>query len=500
MISLLQSALQYLASGKSVFPVVITSDGKKRPLVKWKKFQTRLPTPEEVCSWWTRWPQAAIGMVTGSISGCCALDIDPRNGGNLKGKPLPAGPRSQTMHGGKHHFFRFPPTHLRTKCSILPGVDFKGEGGFVVLPPTPSYTWIQQTGEWPELPSWVIKSHRHPKQEKRVIQVRQQLPYTDVVRCLPSLNAEGWGRRLHWPLIVWYLLRVLDQQRGGNSWIPYDQVLKYLLSQGFYLAEVEKILRSGDGIFWDLQRRNIIPVLHLHGIERVCSTLRVDIRSAYDREMRRLPEWQTVPLQDFTEDKRLACFRSVACYEPANSKGRKISRPAIADRSSVSPSTQVRDADKLGLLKKRGRRRVQGVPTYTPNLEEHGPRTLQEDSILKGMASRGPVGLLGWVSRRMEREGKSFNKPVGSSVTPEPVQASSPAIHPWRWFDSDRQYNQASDKTTKGSLAPLIVDSNAEVPMTPTEVASLLLRRNVSLWRRPTRVMEDLRGGVYTQL
>jgi hypothetical protein len=51
------------------------------------------------------------------------------------------------------------------------------------------------------------------------------------------------------------------------------------------------------------------------------------------------------------------------------------------------------------------------------------------------------------------------------------------------------QYNQASDKAAKGSPAPLTVDSNAEVAMSPAEVARKLLRRNVSLWRRPTRAM-----------
>ena len=58
------------------------------------RHQCLMPTPEEVRSWWIRWPRAAIGMVTGSISGCCVLDIDPQNGGDLQGKSLPAGPCS----------------------------------------------------------------------------------------------------------------------------------------------------------------------------------------------------------------------------------------------------------------------------------------------------------------------------------------------------------------------------------------------------------------------
>jgi len=486
----LSAALQYLASGKSVFPVIITPDGKKRPLVKWKRFQTRLPTSEEACCWWMKWPEAAIGMVTGSISGCCVLDVDPRNGGDLRGQSLPAGPCSQTMHGGNHHFFKSPPTPLQTRSNILPGIDFKGEGGFVVLSPTPGYRWIQElSGELPELLSWIIKAQRHPK---RVRQTRMQVPCTDVVRFLPNLNAEGWKRRLHWPMIIWYLLRVLDQERGGDSLVPYDQAIGYLLDRGFKMKKVEELLNLGVGIFWDFQwkRDGVCAVIHLRGIGRVAARLEVDIRSPYDKEMNRLPVWQMVPVCDFTADKALAYFRSIACYDPEE---RKISRAAIADRSGISPKTQVRDADKLGLLKKRGRRRLQGIPTYTPNLDRHGPRTLQECSILKGVASRGPVGLLGWVSRRIE--GKSFKTPVGGSATPEPVQASPPAIHPWRWFRSDGQYDQSSDRAAEGILASLTIDDNAEVPMTPAEVAREHLRRSVSLWRRPARVvMAELIG------
>jgi len=165
---LLQHALQYLASGKSVFPVIITADGKKRPLVKWKRFQTKLPTQDEVKSWWQRWPDACIGLICGFISGVSVIDVDPRNGGSLEGKSLPAGPCSRTLHSGSHHFFK-PPIPLRTRCNILPGVDFKGEGGYVVLPPSPGYTWIQEpAGELPELPGNFEFDEKEPDTIRRM--------------------------------------------------------------------------------------------------------------------------------------------------------------------------------------------------------------------------------------------------------------------------------------------------------------------------------------------
>ncbi len=34
--------------------------------------------PEQIKKWWTRWPQALIGVPTGEKSGVCVIDLDPR--------------------------------------------------------------------------------------------------------------------------------------------------------------------------------------------------------------------------------------------------------------------------------------------------------------------------------------------------------------------------------------------------------------------------------------
>jgi len=104
--------------------------------------------PERIRDWWTRWPRAGIGVRTGRDFFC--LDIDPRHGGEEalaalveKYGPLPATRTHRTGGGGLHYLFRCvdPMTGKPVKISsssgkIGPGLDVKGWGGYIVMPPS----------------------------------------------------------------------------------------------------------------------------------------------------------------------------------------------------------------------------------------------------------------------------------------------------------------------------------------------------------------------------
>ena len=66
-------AVSYLDRGFSIVPQL---PGAKSPCVKWKEFQDRRPTKDEVLGWWTRWPEAGIAIILGEISGLFAIDVD----------------------------------------------------------------------------------------------------------------------------------------------------------------------------------------------------------------------------------------------------------------------------------------------------------------------------------------------------------------------------------------------------------------------------------------
>ena len=140
-----------------------TSPGKV-PLVPWKEYQTRLPTEVEVRSWWRKWPTANIGMATGEVSGVCVVDLD----GELAQREAQRlgydeGPWVATGRiGGKHLYFRWRPD-APSIFAKREGIDFRGQGGFVLLPPSyhasgNAYKWgqaPQQGTPLPALPLWV---------------------------------------------------------------------------------------------------------------------------------------------------------------------------------------------------------------------------------------------------------------------------------------------------------------------------------------------------------
>src|SRR5262245_4186603 len=133
--SLLEVALDYCAATWPVFPV---DRATKKPLVEWKPFQDRLPTEEEVKAWWQRWPQANIGMATGQLSGLVVIDCDSEDAARRFIETYPEAARTlQVRTGrGRHFYFQWA-EDIRNSAGLLgPGIDVRGEGGFVVLPPS----------------------------------------------------------------------------------------------------------------------------------------------------------------------------------------------------------------------------------------------------------------------------------------------------------------------------------------------------------------------------
>src|SRR5207253_9672726 len=109
----------------------------KTPLVEWRTYQRRLPTLAEVREWFTRWPDANVGVVTGAVSGLVVVDLDSleavqeflRRWGN---QPLST-PVVRTGRGVQV-YFRHPGASVPNRAGLLPDTDIRGDGGFVVAP------------------------------------------------------------------------------------------------------------------------------------------------------------------------------------------------------------------------------------------------------------------------------------------------------------------------------------------------------------------------------
>lgn len=129
---MMQEALDYLKRGFSIIPV---KPKGKIPLIPWSDFHTSLPTEDEVKQWFTTWPDANIGIVTGKISGLVVVDCDTDEAltwfqDRYKGTT----PTVKTPKG-MHFYFKYS-NGIRNAARVVDGIDIRGDGGFVVAPPS----------------------------------------------------------------------------------------------------------------------------------------------------------------------------------------------------------------------------------------------------------------------------------------------------------------------------------------------------------------------------
>ncbi len=183
--SLLDAALAYAAEGWPVLPVAgLSSAGEcrcgrscespgKHPL-SGHGVHEATTDPVLIEEWWRRSPGANVGIATGAASGLIVVDLDLRMGGRESLQTLVAGghqlaPTLTSHTGGRGlHLFYAQPSGIAIPNTVgrlpglaqaLPGIDLRGDGGYVVAPPSIHasgcrYRWDRR---WiADLPSWML--------------------------------------------------------------------------------------------------------------------------------------------------------------------------------------------------------------------------------------------------------------------------------------------------------------------------------------------------------
>lgn len=171
----------------------------------WKVFPVRGKVPatlnglhdasgdvSKVHGWWGLNEDRGMALATGDPSGVWALDLDGPEGEAairaLQQEPggLPTTTASRTRNG-YHLLFQMPEDReIRNSAGkVAPGVDVRGTGGYIVLPPSPHpeaghYEWIRPPADVPpaDPPEWLVEQVTAPTDENGRPKPADPLPET----------------------------------------------------------------------------------------------------------------------------------------------------------------------------------------------------------------------------------------------------------------------------------------------------------------------------------
>lgn len=140
---LYEAAITYIKQGFAVIPLKVR--GKEPLTIHGVKDATT--DPVIVQGWWEKWKDANIGIATGQISGgLCVIDMDIDEAKGVDGWHslrdwqdkhgiIQPSWLCKTGRGGYHYYF-LSNEPVKNKVKLIPGVDIRGDGGYVVAPPS----------------------------------------------------------------------------------------------------------------------------------------------------------------------------------------------------------------------------------------------------------------------------------------------------------------------------------------------------------------------------
>jgi hypothetical protein len=221
-------ALTYRALGWSVIP--IRPSDKKPWLGSWREYQTRQATEDEVTTWFA--PDrpglymANLGVVAGKVSNLAIVDFDGYTGSDpaafLRHMGIPANAPIAITGKGFHVYYRHPGGGVRNgvRVGVLSGVgvDLRGDGGYVVAPPSihengRHYHWF---GTRPE--DWVSEWATLPETFTQTVnrdQAQTPLHASDVIQADNEIatlmrGVGSGGRNDACAKLAWFWLKVTN--------------------------------------------------------------------------------------------------------------------------------------------------------------------------------------------------------------------------------------------------------------------------------------------------
>lgn len=194
----------------------------------WKPYQSRYATEGELIRWFNA-NQNDIAVVTGKISNLAVVDCDGVEGISTCDRlNLNAAVEIKTRSGGRHLWFQFPTTGLSNSVKKLPGIDMRGEGGYVLVPPSPGYEMYKNLGQLTEFPLAVF-----PQQ---VVEQKRNAPgwiAEELAKLSPGYHQNPFTK----------IIGKLHHDRWGQQDIR-EFLTPFCVQENFSLDELETIIQS----------------------------------------------------------------------------------------------------------------------------------------------------------------------------------------------------------------------------------------------------------------
>ena len=188
---LMLEALDYAASDWPVFPLLPNT---KRPATE-HGLKNASTDPDTIREWWTRWPNANIGIALPHDLVGVDIDVKDVDGHATMAElaaqhgGLPETLTVETTTGGRHLYFKKPPeVRVKNRAGIRPGIDVRAHGGYLVAPPSTidgrAYKW-RGNSPMVDCPQWLLdvlteekKATTSPATAPQALQLTARDPYS----------------------------------------------------------------------------------------------------------------------------------------------------------------------------------------------------------------------------------------------------------------------------------------------------------------------------------
>jgi hypothetical protein len=176
--SILAHGLRLAQRGISVFPC----RGDKKPLTE-HGFKDASTDKAIITEYWSRWPEALIGVPTGIAFNVIDLDLQHKEAQHWHAEhALPLTRSHRTRSGGLHLLFK---PDAAVKCTyssmIAPHIDTRGRGGYIIW--WPAHGFAVSNSDMAAMPEWILTALNPP-------------PKVSTASTTTTFTGDGWLRGL----------------------------------------------------------------------------------------------------------------------------------------------------------------------------------------------------------------------------------------------------------------------------------------------------------------